>query len=118
MLTVASRRTTVVIALAHPSLVLDAYNLESVLQTCSSWITLVLMLAACLSPCANACHLVLHVCVHACHLVPVLQTNNIRSSWDAVWMAPEEIAKEGIIISPHLLDDHYTITLEVPCITL
>ncbi|KAL0046812.1 hypothetical protein WJX82_010501 [Trebouxia sp. C0006] len=40
------------------------------------------------------------------------KTNNIRSSWDAVWMAPEEIAKEGIIISPHLLDDHYTITLE------
>ncbi len=33
-------------------------------------------------------------------------------------MAPEEIAKEGIIISPHLLDDHYTITLEVMCITL
>ncbi|KAL0037858.1 hypothetical protein WJX79_002263 [Trebouxia sp. C0005] len=40
------------------------------------------------------------------------KTNNTRSSWDAVWMAPEEIAKEGIIISPHLLDDHYTITLE------
>ena len=43
----------------------------------------------------------------------MLQTNNIRSSWDAVWMAPEEIAKEGIMISPHLLDDHYTVTLEV-----
>ena len=43
----------------------------------------------------------------------VLQTNNTRSSWDAVWMAPEEIAKEGIMISPHLLDDHYTVTLEV-----
>ena len=42
-----------------------------------------------------------------------LQTNNVRSSWDAVWMAPEEIAKEGIMISPHLLDDHYTVTLEV-----
>jgi len=54
----------------------------------------------------------------ACHHVPVLQTNNTRTSWDAVWMAPEEIAKEGIIISPHLLDDHYTITLEVMYITL
>lgn len=43
----------------------------------------------------------------------VLQTNNVRTSWDAVWMAPEEIAKEGIMISPHLLDDHYTATLEV-----
>ena len=28
-------------------------------------------------------------------------------------MAPEEIAKEGVIISPHLLEDHYTVTLEV-----
>lgn len=43
----------------------------------------------------------------------VLQTNNTRTSWDAVWMAPEEIAKEGIMVSPHLLDDHYTVTLEV-----
>ena len=42
-----------------------------------------------------------------------LQTNYTRTSWDAVWMAPEEIAKEGIMISPHLLDDHYTVTLEV-----
>ncbi|KAL3145874.1 hypothetical protein ABBQ38_015244 [Trebouxia sp. C0009 RCD-2024] len=40
------------------------------------------------------------------------KTNNVRTSWDAVWMAPEEIAKEGIMISPHLLDDHYTATLE------
>ena len=47
-------------------------------------------------------------------VLPVaLQTNNTRTSWDAVWMAPEEIAKEGIMISPHLLDDHYTVTLEV-----
>ena len=46
---------------------------------------------------------------HSC----VPQTNNVRTSWDAVWMAPEEIAREGIMISPHLLDDHYTATLEV-----
>ncbi len=49
----------------------------------------------------------------------VVQINNVRSSWDAVWMAPEEIAKEGIIVSPHLLDDHYTVTLEVQsCLSL
>ena len=51
-----------------------------------------------------------------CHLTctqPALQANNVRTSWDAVWAAPEEIAKEGIMISPHLLDDHYTATLEV-----
>ena len=41
------------------------------------------------------------------------QANHMRASWDAVWMAPEEIAKEGIMVSPHLLDDHYTVTLEV-----
>ena len=47
-------------------------------------------------------------------MLPVAsQTNNVRTSWDAVWMAPEEIAKEGIMISPHLLEDHYTVTLEV-----
>lgn len=45
----------------------------------------------------------------------VVQTNNVRTSWDAVWAAPEEVAKEGIMISPHLLDDHYTATLEVSC---
>lgn len=59
-----------------------------------------------------------HLCfVHSMErlvVLPVaLQTNNTRTSWDAVWMAPEEIAKEGIMISPHLLDDHYTVTLEV-----
>ena len=51
-------------------------------------------------------------------LPAALQTNNTRTSWDAVWMAPEEIAKEGIMISPHLLDDHYTVTLEVPYLFL
>ena len=42
-----------------------------------------------------------------------MQTNSARTSWDAVWAAPEEIAREGIMVSPHLLDDHYTATLEV-----
>ena len=55
----------------------------------------------------------MHICGK--DVVLLLQTNNLRTSWDAVWMAPEEIAKEGIMISPHLLDDHYTVTLEVSC---
>lgn len=32
-------------------------------------------------------------------------------SWDAVWIQPEEIIGEGIIISKHAIKDHYPFSL-------
>lgn len=34
-----------------------------------------------------------------------------RYSWDAVWVAPEQLTAEGILLSRHQASDHYTARL-------
>jgi hypothetical protein len=34
-----------------------------------------------------------------------------RTLWDAVWIEPEELIDEGILVSPRMTEDHYTSTL-------
>ena len=38
---------------------------------------------------------------------------NVRHTWDAVWVKAEEIIREGILVSPSMSSDHYALTLQV-----
>ncbi|KAK9823352.1 hypothetical protein WJX72_002122 [[Myrmecia] bisecta] len=40
------------------------------------------------------------------------KVGGVRTFWDGVWLKAEEIIKEGILVSPRMIDDHYTSTLQ------
>ncbi|BDA50747.1 Sn1-specific diacylglycerol lipase alpha [Coccomyxa sp. Obi] len=41
-----------------------------------------------------------------------LKREGTRAAWDAVWIKPEELIREGILVSPRMVEDHSCLALQ------